>query len=43
MEARNANKRLTRLAVLVLLALLACGLWQTYGAWALDAVRARAH
>jgi len=38
MDARNSNGRLTRLAVLGLIALLAVGLWQAYGRWALDAV-----
>ena len=40
MEARDSDKRLTRLAVLALLILIAAGLWQSYGAWALAAVRA---
>jgi hypothetical protein len=35
------NKLLTRLAVLVLGALLAAGLWQGYGVWALERVVAR--
>jgi hypothetical protein len=35
------SKLLTRLVVLVLGVLLAAGLWQGYGAWALERVIAR--
>jgi hypothetical protein len=34
------DKRLTKLVVLGLVILLAIGVWQGYGAWALDAVTA---
>ena len=43
MDARDSDKRLTRFAVLTLVILIAVGLWQSYAAWALDAVRARGH
>lgn len=40
MEAHKPDDRLSRLATLGILILLGLGLWQSYGAWALDAVRA---
>ena len=43
MEARDSDKRLTRLVVAGLLILIAVGLWHSYGAWALDAVRTSGH
>lgn len=40
MDAHKPDNRLTRLITLCILILLGLGLWQTYGAWALDSVRA---
>jgi hypothetical protein len=39
MDARRSNARWARLALLLLAAWLAVGLWQAYGAWLLHAMR----
>ena len=41
MDARKPNNRLVRLVLLALLTLIALGLWQSYGAWALEQVYTR--
>ena len=43
MDAHKPDHRLTRLASLGILMLLGVGLWQTYGAWALDTVLTHGH
>jgi hypothetical protein len=40
MDARHSHARWARVALLLLAAWLAIGLWQAYGAWLLQAVQA---